>query len=129
MAKIKILGTAAVLVSDVKTSTLETLKKYKPAALKLIDPETRDESFAVTTGKTSSISKHGVCFTNTNEDGYAEVTIELPVAIENNEKKQYVADNYGYTLLNLNSIERQITKAMSKTEHEFVAINDSIEAL
>jgi hypothetical protein len=108
---------------------METLRKFKPAALKLVDKETKDELFAVNMGTSAAFNKFGATFTNTNASGFAEMTIALPTSVADDKKKEYVADTYGYALLNLNKLEAQAVDVLVDTAEDFAAINANIETI
>lgn len=129
MAKTKIHGAAAVVTSTIKVETIKILKKFKPNATKLVDPETKDEVFAVGFGPNPSFSSYGVVFNGQSEDGFAQVTLQIPADLDDEKKKTLVANNFGYGLLNLNKLETQIADIMEETAGEFAAINASIETL
>ena len=129
MAKARILGTSVTITSAIKVADLKTLAKFKPEALKLIEcvGSTKEEKFSVALGTSSSVTKYGIVFDSTNADGYAEVTLQIPTSITADKRKEYVADTYGYALLNLNQLERQIAEVITETEADFIAINEGIE--
>jgi len=132
MAKARILGTSVTITSAIKVADLKTLAKFKPEALKLIETvgSAKEEKFSVALGTnpiTPSVTKYGVVFNSENADGYAEVTLPIPTSIAADKRKEYVADTYGYALLNLNQLERQIAEVITETEADFIAINEGIE--
>jgi len=129
MAKTKILGTAVTITSAVKVADFKTLAKFKPAALALTEvvDGVKEEKFSVALGASPSVTKYGIVFDSANTDGYAEVTLQIPASIAADKRKEYVADTYGYALLNLNQLEGQIAEVMAETEADFIAINDGIE--
>lgn len=129
MAKTKILGTAVTITSAVKVADFKTLAKFKPAALALTEvvDGVKEEKFSVALGTSPSVTKYGIVFDSANTDGYAEVTLQIPPFIAADKRKEYVADTYGYALLNLNQLEGQIAEIMAETEADFIAINDGIE--
>jgi len=129
MAKTKILGTAVTITSAVKVADFKTLAKFKPAALALTEvvDGVKEEKFSVALGTSPSVTKYGIVFDSANTDGYAEVTLQIPASIAADKRKEYVADTYGYALLNLNQLEGQIAEVMAETEADFIAINDGIE--
>lgn len=129
MAKTKILGTAVTITSAIKVAVFKTLRKFKPAALKLTETVdgVKEEKFSVTIGISPSVTRHGIVFDSANTDGYAEVTLQIPASIAADKRKEYVADTYGYALLNLNQLESQIAEKYAETEADFVAINEGIE--
>lgn len=129
MAKTKILGTAVTITSAIKVAVFKTLAKFKPAALKLTETVdgVKEEKFSVAIGTSPSVTKYGIVFDSENTDGYAEVTLQIPASITADKRKEYVADTYGYALLNLNQLEGQIAEEYAETEADFVAINENIE--
>ena len=129
MAKTKILGTAVTITSTVKVADFKTLAKFKPTALALTEvvDGVKEEKFSVALGTSPSVTKYGIVFDSANTDGYAEVTLQIPASIAADKRKEYVADTYGYALLNLNQLEGQIAEVMAETEADFIAINDGIE--
>lgn len=129
MAKTKILGTAVTITSAVKVADFKTLAKFKPAALALTEvvDGVKEEKFSVALGTSPSVTKYGIVFDSANANGYAEVTLQIPASIAADKRKEYVADTYGYALLNLNQLEGQIAEIMAETEADFIAINDGIE--
>lgn len=129
MAKTKILGTAVTITSAIKVAVFKTLAKFKPAALKLTETVdgVKEEKFSVALGTSPSVTKYGIVFDSENTDGYAEVTLQIPASITADKRKEYVADTYGYALLNLNQLEGQIAEEYAETEADFVAINENIE--
>jgi hypothetical protein len=129
MAKTRILGTSVTITSTIKVKDLKTLAKFKPAALALTEvvDGVKEEKFSVALGTSPSVTKYGIVFDSANADGYAEVTLQIPASIAADKRKEYVADTYGYALLNLNQLESQIAKVMAETEADFIAINDGIE--
>ena len=131
MAKTKILGTAVTITSAVKVADFKTLAKFKPAALALTEvvDGVKEEKFSVALGTSPSVTKYGIVFDSANTDGYAEVTLQIPASIAADKRKEYVADTYGYALLNLNQLEGQIAEVMAETEADFIAINDGIEVV
>jgi hypothetical protein len=129
MAKTKILGTAVTITSAIKVADFKTLAKFKPAALALTEvvDGVKEEKFSVALGTSPSVTKYGIVFDSANTDGYAEVTLQIPASIAADKRKEYVADTYGYALLNLNQLEGQIAEVMAETEADFIAINEGIE--
>jgi hypothetical protein len=129
MAKITIMGDAAVVTSQIKTKDLETLKKFKPTALKLVDKDKKETYFCADEGEKASFSKHGIVFTGTDGNGNAIATLALPTGLEADKKADYVKNNYGYGLLNLNVLEAQVNEVVEDTADEFAAMAENIQVL
>lgn len=131
MAKIKVMGDAAILTSAIAASVLKDLKKYKPQALKLIDAETKDELFAVCIleGGNASASKFGVTYTSSDAEGKATATFTIPSNLSAEAKQKYVKDTFGQVILNINKIESAIQDAAADLVAEFETIDAAIEIL
>lgn len=125
MAKIKTLGTAAFLQSDVTEEQFKRLKAFKPEALVLKDEETKKDIFSIdTTQDKGSISDYGVIFSEV-KDGKLALTIQD--ACLKPDKKEYIKENYGQALGKLNALEKQIAKEYAKVEKDLTAIEANIE--
>ena len=125
--KIRIVGNALILTSKLKFSTIQKMEKYNADALCLIekDGDEEVEVFRINTGKLSSISKYGIIFAETNKDGYAVATILFPEGVEN--KREYIKDNYGTTLLMLNDLEDSVTTSCAALESAYAKLDAEIE--
>lgn len=127
-ATIEISGASAVLVSGVKLEDWKKVEKYAPEMLKIVDEDTDDVIFKVTTcGGTGSANKYGVCFgAHTNEGGKATVTLLLDEDIE--DKIQAVKDTVGSALIDLNEIENEIPSVLKDIEEKEAEIDKLIIA-
>jgi hypothetical protein len=130
MANVKIAGNSYVITSSIAAADLETVRKYRPSALTLINEETKEPYFAVGLGS-NSISDHGVSFGGvTNDDGkLATATLPIPSNLpEGQDAKDYVLDSAGLALANLNKVEAGIEAALEeiKTERDAVAGNITV---
>ena len=125
MANVNIAGNSFVVTSTISMTDLETVKKYRPVALTLTDEETKETTFKVGIGTTSSVTDHGISFSGvTNDDKkLATATLSIPSDVE--EAKEYVLDKAGVALANLKKVEEGITTALKdiKTERETIAAN------
>lgn len=129
MAKIKILGDSFTMTSEIAFQNIENLKKFKPAALKMVDEKTKEELFAIGTGSTPSATKFGVIFTNKDASGKATVTIALPAGMEAEARAEYVKDTYGAAILNLNKIENKLETEVVDFEQAMLEVESSVEVL
>lgn len=107
--RVLIAGNAVILTSNLKTDDIKKLNKYAEKTLCLIDPETKDEIFRITTGSTGSVNKYGITFSETNAEGNAQITIMLPDNITN--KKEYVKETYFDIMNKLTQLENNAIKA------------------
>ena len=127
MATVTIAGSSFVVTSAVSMADLEAVKKYRPAALKLVDEETKEPLFKVGTGSNSlndfSISFGGV---SNDEKRLATMTLTIPTGVE--DAKEYVLELAGKALMSLNKVETGIAKALEeiKTDRDTIAANIKI---
>lgn len=126
MAEIKILGSAAVLTAGIKLEDIVKLKKFKPETLELINEE-KDVVYAISAGNGESFNKHGVCFNKADTEGNAQLTIIIPGDVASTNRTAYVKDNFGYSLLKLNTLESFISGALTELSGEFKRMEESIK--
>lgn len=131
MAKVKIVGGSAVLVSSAKLETLKTIKKYRPNALKLMGgKENKDELFRIGfSNGTGNINKVGVEFDakTFDEDGLATVTMKIDDDVCPDGVKQWMADKLGASILYLNQLEETLDDIVDEIEDEKTKVLASIE--
>ena len=130
--KTKVVGEALVITSGFTMEDLREVEKYKPEALKLIkeDNGSREEVFAVClVPNADTIGKYGANFgAATGENGLA--TITRCVSLDGvTDVKQYIADNLGAALANLDAIEVQVGAALEEVKAMKQKAMDSIEVL
>jgi len=126
MAKVTIAGNSYVITSAVSMADLETVKKYRPSALAITDPETKETLFKVGIGS-NSISDYGICFGGVSNDEAKLATATLPIPSDYEDAKEFVLDKAGLALANLNKIEDSIVEALSDVQAERDAIAENIE--
>ena len=128
MANVRIAGNSYVIISRVSMADLEAVKKYRPSALTLTDPETRETTFRVDIG-TNSLSNHGISFGGTSncEGRFATATLVIPEGVE--DAKNYVLDTAGLALANLNRLKEGIANALQEVRTERDTIARSIEII
>ncbi|MCL2698148.1 MAG: hypothetical protein FWE74_08720 [Oscillospiraceae bacterium] len=103
---------------------LETVKKYRPSALALVDEETKEATFKVGIGS-SSANDHGISFGGVTNDNKKLATATLPIPADVEDAKEYVLDKVGLALANLAKVEAGIKGALEeiKNERETIAAN------
>jgi len=131
MAQVKIVGRSFVIVSSVTKANLETVKKLRPSALALTDPDTKETLFRVGLGK-DSLSSHGICFggvanTDEPEQQYATATFQIPEGVEN--AKEHVMDIAGPALVSLKKVEDGLSAVLAdvRAEREGIAASITVE--
>lgn len=127
MAKVTIAGNSYVITSDVSMADLEAVKKYRPSALTLTDPETKETLFKVGVGS-SSMNDYGISFggVSNSEDKLAAATLPIPTDAE--DAKEYVLDKAGLAIASLLKIEEGIADALEdiRAERDAIAANIKI---
>jgi len=128
MTEIKVCGNAMVVTSGLKLEEIKDLAKANPKSLKIIDEETKDEIFAIGVTAKPSLTVSGACFTNKNNDGYAQMTLELPTELETNDaKKKYIVDNYTGIITNLNALEEAASQDVAVLNETKADLEENIE--
>ena len=129
MANVTIAGNSYVITSTVSMADMEKVKKYRPSALAITDPETKETLFKVGIGD-SRISNYGICFGGVSNDEAKLATATLPIPHDVEDAKAYVLDNAGLALANLNKIEAGVTVALEeiRTEHSAIAERITVSA-
>jgi len=124
MAKVTIAGNSYVITSAVSMADLETVKKYRPSALAITDPETKETLFKVGLGS-NSVSDYGVCFGGVSNGEEKLATATLPIPPDCEDAKEFVLDKAGLALANLNKVEAGIAEALEevRAERDIIAQN------
>jgi len=106
---------------------LETVKKYRKAALAIIDPETKEKLFKVGIGIGScSMSDYGIYFGGVSNDEHKLATATLPIPCDVEDAKEYVLDKAGLVLTNLSKIEEGIAEALDAIKADRTKIAENI---
>lgn len=129
MAKIIIAGDAVIVKSALKFEDLNTVKRYRPEALVLMGGEdNKDPVFAIDTvnGK-GSISKYGASFGSEShdEEKLATITMVVPTQFDG-DIKDYVTDNIGAAIINLNKLEENLPTVIQEIANEKAKVIESI---
>lgn len=119
MAKVTILGGAVVVTSEFKFDEIKMVEKYRPKELVLMGGEdNKDEVFRIgTTVGNGSICEYGASFgrRTRGEEEKAMITF----TIENIENlKEYITDEFGSAIMNLNKIEEKIPDVIEEIKRE-----------
>lgn len=123
--KTRILGDAVVIKSGITFSDMQKVAKYAPEAMALKD-ECGDETFKLNIGEYDSVSNLGIVFVKNNNDAIARVN--LPLNLEE-DRKEYVAKQYGIIIKNACTVEKQIEEALSDVDDTINEIERMIEVL
>lgn len=136
MAKVSILGSAAVITSSAKFEDLKTIEKYRPCGLTLYGGEDgKDPVFAVTTGAPCDlpgympINNNGVVFSQKSNDGNGFAQLTLHICCEAEDVKEWLADKIGGALVQLNKVEEKIPAILEEIQAEKANILSQIEVV
>lgn len=127
-AGIKVLAQNAVIASGFTPEQVKEVAKYRPGAMKLFDPETKEETFVVSiSGGDGEISKFGACYgSGKTSDGKAVISLRIP---DGKDVKEFIEETIGVAILNLQKVENQWNDALQEIATEKAAVLDSIEVL
>lgn len=130
MSKVKIVGNAAVITSDLKIEEIERVKKYTKNGLKLKD-EKGNEIFFIDTTKNgvSSITNHGVVFAEQSAEGYAQATLLIAEDVKAEDRLDVILDNFAIALGNLKALETYIRSAAIEVNETIEGIKEQIEVI
>ena len=128
MATTTIAGNSYVVTSGIAMADLETVKKYRPAALILVDEETKEPYFRVGVGGASGVNDHGISFSGVTNDERKLATATLPIPADVEDAKTYVLDKAGLALANLKKVEDGVVSALQdiKAERDTIAANITV---
>jgi hypothetical protein len=126
MANVTIAGNSYVITSAVSMADLEAVRKYRPSALKITDPETQETLFKVSTGA-NSMSDYGISFGGVSNDDAKLATATLPIPLDIESAKEYVLDKAGIAIASLNKIEAGIADALKEIRAEREALSKNIK--
>ncbi len=124
---IKILKDVAkfVLTSTVKTADIELIKKHRPGELKIKDAEGNDVFGMSYVKDKHCISKNGVTFGGTSNEGeFAIVVGDLPATLPTGTATDadYVADLVGAALPYINALEAKLPEVAATIKAERAAL-------
>ena len=114
MAKIKVMGNAAVIESYLALGDIALVKAYRPKALTLMGGDPYGD-----------IDKFGATFGAANADGKAIIT-ELYAPVSDDVKSE-LADKYGAAMTNLGKLEEILPGVVEEIKAERAALIASIE--
>ena len=130
MSKVKIVGNAVVITSDLNVDEILKVKKFTKSGLKLKD-EKGNEIFAIDyyPGANSSISEHGIVYGEVNAEGYAQVSLLMAEDVKPEDRMNVLLDDFAIALGNLNTLETYIREAATELENTVETIKSNIEVV
>lgn len=123
---IKIHARACIIQSVLKTEVIKKLQKFAPKALVSTDPESKEPVFAIGVDSCGSVGAYGISFNDTAVTGEAQVTLILPDKVKNEDRQQWVLDNFGLALSQLDQAEHRILAEYNTLAATFAAVEDNI---
>ena len=128
MAKVTIAGNSYVITSAVSMADLETVKKYRPSALAITDPDTKETLFKVGLGS-NSITDYGISFGGVSNGAEKMATATLPIPTDVEDAKEFILDKAGMALVKLEKIEAEIAEVLEDVRAERASIAESIKVI
>ena len=132
MARITIAGDAVVVTSTLKLEEYKTIEKYRPKALTLMGGEDGKEPvFHVSTSGSGDINQYGASFVSAthDENGYATITLTGVCKGAHGDIKEWVADNLGAAIINLNKLEAQLPAVLDEINREKADVMSNISVM
>lgn len=129
MAKFTIAGNALVITSNLKLADLETIKKYRPKALKLMGGENdKEELFCIDVGTSGNggISAYGACYCGATHDDEKKACITITLNGVQGDVKEYVADKFGEALIHLGALEAKLPDVLAEIAEQKAGIMANI---
>lgn len=116
--ELKIVGQAFVFTSALATETIKKAERLVPDALVLTQEKNGEVEQLASIGiaKEAAISKYGVTFSATSKDGKAQGTIKFPASVKTDDRKSYIEENFGLTLVHASAIEAQVEAALAERQ-------------
>jgi hypothetical protein len=128
MAKITVVGDAAVVTSTLTVEDINTLKKYRPEALVLMGGEDNKEPiFAVDVSeRCGNIGEFGIVFSGATRDEEKKAMLTVMLKGITGDVKEYVADKFGAAMAHLNELEAKLPAVLEAVNAHKQQIMDSI---
>lgn len=128
MSKVLIAGEAVVITSAMKLEELQIIKKYRPKALTLYGGEDGKEPIFVidTTAGSGDINKYGAAFGSTSHDDAKLATITMCAAGITGDVREWVADQIGGAIINLNKLEATLPAVLEEIAAEKADVLNNI---
>lgn len=128
MARITVVGDAAVVTSTLSLEDINTIKKYRPEALVLMGGEEGKEPiFAVDVAENhGGINEFGVCFSGATRDEKKKAMLTVMLKGITGDVKEYVADKFGTALAHLNELEAKLPGVLEDVNANKQRIMESI---
>ena len=124
--KTTIVMNECVISSELTMEELKKIEKFQPEKLEVIDPETKAVKFKVATGDRGSVGTYGITFNCETAEG-KKAAVKIPVCGETvDEKKAYIAENYGAALAQVKAMEDGLKTTFKAIEDELKAIAEGI---
>ena len=127
-AGIKVIGSTVFVESEFTPDELKEVSKYRPQALKLVDEETKETTFAVAvTSGDGTIGKYGAEYGSAaNAAGKALISIKVPEGVD---PTKYIEDKIGVSILLLKKVEAGLADKLAEIHAEKEAVMASVEVL
>ena len=130
MAKVKVVGNAIVVTSELKLEDLKLVQKYRPEALILYGGKEGDEPiFRISTEGNAGINEFGATFVDESRDGQKLATITASFAYDGEAEKlkELIAEELGGALMNIGKLERKLPAIIREINEQKESVVSQIE--
>ena len=128
MAKVVLLGSVYVMVSDLTVEDIKDAQKLVPDALILKDEE-GDPIFALGYGNYGSISTNGVVFDGVTNDGTGRACITCPIPDGTKDVIDYIIDKVAPIRTSILAVEAALPEALATVKADRAALAEEIEVI
>lgn len=129
MAKIKAVDQAVVITSTLTNEEVAKATQYFPEALVLKEKNEDGKMkpiFAIDLGFEPVATKHGIVFVKGEKTEKASVTLQIP-KLSKSKRVEFVKDNYGTCLMNLNKLEAQYAEQAKAFDKAYAELDKDID--
>lgn len=112
-------------VSKAKMEDLAKIQKFNEKALQLVNEDKEVEFTYKTSGGSGGVSPMFIYFNEVSDGGYAMV--KMPVVGENaDEKKAFIAENYGSAISRAKKVEEKLDSALAAINEDLAKIKEEV---
>lgn len=127
--KIRIVGDAVVVTSDLTLDELKTIQKFNPKALTLMGgDEGKTPVFAMSIAKDGygGLTNNGIMWAPATNDAAKKATMTMMIPAGTEKPTEWFVDNFGGAIMNLNALEANLPAALSKLNADKATVMASI---
>lgn len=127
--KIRIVGDAVVVTSELSLAELKTIQKFNSKALILMGgDEGKTPVFAMSVAGSGygSLTNNGIMWAPSTNDPAKKATMTMMIPAGTEKPSEWFVDNFGGAIMNLNALEATLPAVLSKLNADKAAVLASI---